>query len=427
VELKRNQSRTISILLLAAALTVQVSGAASYRKLYNRGLEAIAAKQWQTAASLMLEAIEIQSDADPQLSRTRRGLPYVPHYYFGLALFELGDCYGAVAAWTDSESQGVIKSFDLYQVLVEKKAECERELRQQQALRQAEEDLQKRRRARVATRERLAATAAALSNAEAQKEDPAVEAVWDVTLSAKAEEVRKLLLEASAIVAQEEPVPTLAEIQHAALLVSEAAQRTSTITTQVDERLQHQDQNSEARFSLWRERARSQLARGGALAPLPPGLKALRASLVTILVEADRSVNMSSEVKRGLTERLARATRSFSEAVASPPDWLEGAAEAFVAGRYQDAIALLDEAQADNDRSRAQLLLLRAASCHALDHAADEATPGRDLLKTTKEDIESLLRIEGAPEPSPRLFSPSFIELFKERKAASESPTKQLN
>ena len=100
---------------------------------FKEGLEARDDRKWQEAAAAMRRAIQI----DPKETgrKIRRGLggmlgggtEYLPHYFLGEALYNLGDCVGAVEAWDVSEQQGVVASRSESVAFLRKGyAECER-------------------------------------------------------------------------------------------------------------------------------------------------------------------------------------------------------------------------------------------------------------------------------------------------------------
>ncbi len=82
---------------------------------FKAGLDAREDKKWQETATHMRRAI--QSNPREDSRRVTRGLlgiggrnEYLPFYFLGEALFNLGDCAGAVTAWSASERQGVVRA-----------------------------------------------------------------------------------------------------------------------------------------------------------------------------------------------------------------------------------------------------------------------------------------------------------------------------
>jgi len=83
---------------------------------FKDGLDAREAKKWQEVVQHMRRAI--QADPAESARKVRRGLggilgggtEYLPHYFLAEALFNLGDCAGAVEEWSVSEQQGAVKA-----------------------------------------------------------------------------------------------------------------------------------------------------------------------------------------------------------------------------------------------------------------------------------------------------------------------------
>ena len=54
---------------------------------------------------------------------------YLPHFYLGYARFERGDCAGALAAWAESERQGVAPRLPEFEVARRGRKTCEERTR----------------------------------------------------------------------------------------------------------------------------------------------------------------------------------------------------------------------------------------------------------------------------------------------------------
>ncbi|HET7707166.1 MAG TPA: hypothetical protein VFM36_13850 [Thermoanaerobaculia bacterium] len=86
---------------------------------YNRGVKAVNAKQYEVAVQA-LEAAIAAAPAESSAARVRNAaIVYVPHYWLGVAKFNLGDVDGAVRAWRISEEQGAIAKTEFYPKLRE--------------------------------------------------------------------------------------------------------------------------------------------------------------------------------------------------------------------------------------------------------------------------------------------------------------------
>ena len=112
---------------LVVAACVPAAEAQPRDEAFKAGLDARQAKRWAETATHMRRAI--QADPKEDERKVRRGIgavfgsgghEYLPHYYLAEALFNLGDCVGAVDAWSVSELQGVVRSRADYVSLMEK-------------------------------------------------------------------------------------------------------------------------------------------------------------------------------------------------------------------------------------------------------------------------------------------------------------------
>ena len=113
-------------LVLASAQQAPAQERASYR----RAIQEIESESWAAAATLLRKAI---SD-DPKERVRRFGRSYLPHYYLGVALFEMRDCRGAEVAFAESERQGVVPGTRLMPDLVSRRGLCEARRRAQSEL-----------------------------------------------------------------------------------------------------------------------------------------------------------------------------------------------------------------------------------------------------------------------------------------------------
>ena len=88
--------------------------AAAQDDAFRRGLDARGDRDWTVAANQMRAAIA--NDAKESAQRKVGGflglgsMEYLPYYFLGEALLSLGDCVGAVEAWSNSEQQGAVKA-----------------------------------------------------------------------------------------------------------------------------------------------------------------------------------------------------------------------------------------------------------------------------------------------------------------------------
>ena len=97
----RRSGLLASLLLL---LVVPPTYGSEFLEIYKVGLSAAEAGQWTRSAEMMREAIQIQPIAKAKVRRSFFFRRYLPYFHLGRALYESGDCRGALAAWEESAS-----------------------------------------------------------------------------------------------------------------------------------------------------------------------------------------------------------------------------------------------------------------------------------------------------------------------------------
>ena len=98
-----------------------------YRDTYKRAIDAKNRRRWADARKLFEDALaqnSVESTERILISGFGNFEPYVPRYYLGLALSNLGDCPGALENWQKSEADGVVKQTNLYSTLRSERAKC---------------------------------------------------------------------------------------------------------------------------------------------------------------------------------------------------------------------------------------------------------------------------------------------------------------
>lgn len=110
--------RRLAILLIVL-LAIPAMAADRWWESYNKGVKAVNAKQYEAAVQA-LEAAIAAAPAENAAARVRNNaIVYLPHYWLGVAKFNLGDVDGAVRAWRVSEDQGAIAKTEFYPKLRE--------------------------------------------------------------------------------------------------------------------------------------------------------------------------------------------------------------------------------------------------------------------------------------------------------------------
>ena len=121
--MKRSMRVALAALMCVALCPVLAS---AQDEAFKQGLQARGDKKWADAARAMRVAIQ----KDPQESSRKvrsgigaligQGTEYLPHYFLGEALKNLGDCPGAVSAWSASETQKVVQSKPEYVAILQR-------------------------------------------------------------------------------------------------------------------------------------------------------------------------------------------------------------------------------------------------------------------------------------------------------------------
>lgn len=107
-------SRSLSLVIVCVLATPAI--AAAQDDAFRRGLDARGDRNWTVAANQMRAAIANDSKESSQRKvgggflGLGSGTEYLPYYFLGEALLNMGDCVGAMDAWSNSEQQGAVKA-----------------------------------------------------------------------------------------------------------------------------------------------------------------------------------------------------------------------------------------------------------------------------------------------------------------------------
>lgn len=360
--------RTRSLLAPVALLLLALPGfarlaSADYKDGYKQGVEAVEKSKWADAARLMQEAIASRpTEGETIRFYGQRFETYLPHFYLGLALFNSGDCPGALRSWAISEAQGAVRKTDQYRTLVKNKGVCE------------------------------AKSAPPKPTPPPSLPGPDPAAVAQATQAAEAALKRADDAMRAVIALSGDPVLAPLWSQDGALGPTQ----------------------ERAREALASARAKLEAARRKPdLGPLGEAREA-----------ADRAAQQLDGVMSHATRRRAEATPapkptpSPSTVPTAPPtrapapDELRAGARAFFAAQYPQTVALLAGADALPGKAGAQGLMLRAAARHALYLIGGEKDQG--LLASSQADARACKKLDPQASPDPQAFSPPFVELFKQ-------------
>jgi tetratricopeptide (TPR) repeat protein len=81
---------------------------------YKRGMSAVNARSYRAGADALQKAIAEMPNEGTGVRAGREIIIYVPHFWLGIAKFNLGDVDGALREWHTSEEQGVITRTEYY-------------------------------------------------------------------------------------------------------------------------------------------------------------------------------------------------------------------------------------------------------------------------------------------------------------------------
>lgn len=326
-------------------------GADDAKDAYKEGLKAIDDQQWDLAAEKMRQALAGRSEESGKLLMKGRFRRYLPHYFLGVALFELGDCESALASWAESELQGVVtKRKDLYRNLVRSREQCQAGVRLSD---------------QIASLERqLAGLKTEVDKASSLKRDPMLQTAWN------------------------KGSPSLAERQaRAQKKLRRAHARLEQARSQSDRDLLPEVENllADARreWQAFEQQAEAQHGR----------------------TRSSRAAE-TRQTPKGNDEQ--RPDQPIREA-ASPPVELDSAVRGFLDGDYPRVIEILESYSAEDTRAAAHAHLLRSAALFALHRIRGNA----ELLILARGEARAAHAAEPALSLPARFFSPQYRELFQ--------------
>ncbi len=103
--------RAVLLLLLA---TTMFAAPEKWYDAYKRGVTAVNAKNYRDGAAALQRAISEMPNEGTNVRAGRELITYTPHFWLGIAKFNLGDVDGSLREWSISEEQGVIRRTEYY-------------------------------------------------------------------------------------------------------------------------------------------------------------------------------------------------------------------------------------------------------------------------------------------------------------------------
>ncbi|HKR62714.1 MAG TPA: hypothetical protein VJZ00_03190 [Thermoanaerobaculia bacterium] len=104
--------RAMLVLLLASV--AHAAPPEKWYDAYNRGVSAVNAKSYRAGADALQKSIAETPNEGTGVRAGKQIIVYVPHFWLGIAKFNLGDVDGALREWRTSEEQGVVAKTEYY-------------------------------------------------------------------------------------------------------------------------------------------------------------------------------------------------------------------------------------------------------------------------------------------------------------------------
>jgi len=103
--------KRLALLLL---LALPLAAAEKWFEAYDRGVAAVNARNYKVGAEALQKAVAEMPSEATGLRAKNSLITYVPHFWLGIAKFNLGDVDGALREWRICEEQGVLARTDYY-------------------------------------------------------------------------------------------------------------------------------------------------------------------------------------------------------------------------------------------------------------------------------------------------------------------------
>lgn len=101
-------STRITAVLLFSLVALPLAAAEKWFEAYDRGVAAVGSKNYKAAAEALQRAVAEMPNEGTGVRAKNSLITYVPHFWLGIAKFNLGDTEGALREWRISEEQVVI-------------------------------------------------------------------------------------------------------------------------------------------------------------------------------------------------------------------------------------------------------------------------------------------------------------------------------
>lgn len=363
--------------LALVALLVAAHASADYRDSFRRGIEALDRRDWAVAASLMRQARQEHPEEGERIRIVgMRFEVYLPAYYLGFALFQSGDCAGALEALDASAAQGAVSRTGEVVRLESMRNEC---------------------RPKVAALEPPPTPVVAPTR-------PSGPPPGFVEAQRRCEEELRSATEAANALAALRRNPEFAPVWRSVPELSSRADQASLALSA-----------ARGRFEAARGKAdlREVEAAGAQATAAQREIAAIRAE-----VEARRAEVRGTKPVMVAEQPTARPSPAPTAPAAptpagtvTAPAEVRAASRSFLAGDYRATLATLSGASFSDARASAVAALLRSAAGYALYLAGGRTDSG--LLARASADAALCRRLAPSLAPDRRAFSPAFAEFYR--------------
>jgi hypothetical protein len=439
------------VLLVTLLVSLGARDAAAQNTAFRAGIRtrndcaraADASRCWEEVVAQMRAAIQVDALESKDKVSTGRflgisvdSIEYLPHFFLGEALLAKGDCSGAMAAWDESDRQGVVRALPTYVPIMERGfALCASKgilppSDFRSLVRQAELALENAAavRGRVATR-RPSQDDAWRNSVSLQQQFQQAQAELDTAqarlAAGRRERTASALKDAVTVASRardrfarisselETAVERVSRLESQLQNLSRAVTAADDVDVSVGERLSRLPRTAvPPSVTASRARARGALASARALvAGRAPASPAALIEAARQVQEATRALlTVRDELARLATSRLTLEQRGISAALVL-------GTRRYLAGDYQAALsALNDPALVGEDAPfQAHAHAFKAASLFALFVRSGERT--ESLKEQARAEAKLCLGLTPGFQPDPRVFSPRFLAFFSETTA----------
>jgi hypothetical protein len=425
----------IQCVSLIVGLVLACVAHADFKREYGAGVKDYNNGDYAKAIEKLQKAIDEEPNSQEQVRiYGMRYEPYIPHFYLGQAKFKNGDCVGALKAWNESISQGVIKKQALYSELQTGMAACESAKVDVTLIAKAAEEAIKTLEDNIDSFGQLQNekwlssewssrwepelnTARTSATSLKQRLATAVGSTDETGIKTVLDEAKKA---ANAISGSRSIAMARADSLKGESAKNELNQRSDArqaLTRAVEAGKSVKFSQGNEQMASLQKQLEELLQRGSATigndAASPQEYLEIAQNISNVsrrYASAEQDWQTQQRLAQSKAEDAAAAQAAIERRI--PPAVLKQVAEAYFAGKYKEVIELSNPNALKEDRAKVQALLFRAAANYKLYALSGETNA--QALKSSEEDIRAIKRLNKSFQPYIAAFSPKFLELFRQ-------------